>query len=63
MRFWQGYVIAQMAAGSVYADRYRGFTLNHFALEAASVLLAGVLWLVLKSLFPAHAGNGEKHGG
>lgn len=51
MRFWQAVVVAQLAAGSVYADRYSGDSAEHFLAEFASVAFGAAVWFVLKQCF------------
>ncbi|MCW1431420.1 hypothetical protein [Novosphingobium sp. JCM 18896] len=57
MRFWQALVVAQLTAGSVYADRYPA-GLHHFAVEGGALLIGAIMWVVLKWTFgPSHQPN------
>lgn len=48
MRFWQAAVTAQMASGSVWADRFTGMT--HTLAEVSAVAVGVLMWLILDRL-------------
>ncbi len=49
MRFWQAVVVAQMAAGAVYADHLSGHPLLHIATDLANLALGAVMWITFKA--------------
>ena len=50
MRFWQALVTAQMAAGSVWADRYRDVLWAHLLAEAGAIIFGLALWIVFEAV-------------
>jgi hypothetical protein len=53
VRFWQALITAQMAAGFVWADRYREVEWVHLLAEAGSMLIGAIMWVVFKRTFGA----------
>lgn len=51
MRFWQALICAQMAAGSVYADRFHDDWWHRVALDSGNVILGAIGWLIFKHVW------------
>lgn len=47
MRFWQALVTGQIAAGAVWADRFRDYW-GHLTAELASMAVAALTWALFK---------------
>jgi len=62
VRFWQAAVMAQMAASSVYADRYAP-GLRHMVWEASGLLFGAVGWWLCKRAFGTIPNESTPHHG
>ena len=56
MKFWQSIVTAQLAAGSVYADRIDAFV-PHLLAETLSVMFGAAMWMWAEKLWPTEKGR------
>lgn len=52
MRFWQAVVVAQMTAGSVWADKYEPMTWGHAGADVLNALVGFLAWYVCTLFWP-----------
>jgi hypothetical protein len=51
VKFWQALVTAQMAGGSVWADRYHDNLPVHLLAGAGNITIGIIMWLLFRATF------------